>query len=67
MSQHIMTVTLTEDEYNCVQAQLENRDYLFHDDIADKAGMALMASIGMISLAMRDMFLSGGNGKNGKS
>ena len=40
----------------------------FHDDIADKAGMALMSAIGMISLAMRDMFPSGGNGKgNGKS
>ena len=36
----------------------------FHDDIADKAGMALMSAIGMISLAMRDMFPSGGNGKS---
>ena len=37
----------------------------FHDDIADKAGMALISAIGMISLAMRDMFP--GRADNGKS
>ena len=32
----------------------------FHDDLKDKAGMVLISAVGMISLAMRDMFPSGG-------
>ena len=35
----------------------------FHDDIKDKAGMVIISAIGMISLAMRDMFPNGKNGK----
>ncbi len=35
----------------------------FHDDIKDKAGMVIISAIGMISLAMRDMFPNGNNGK----
>ena len=31
----------------------------FHDDIKDKAGMVIISAIGMISLAMRDMFPNG--------
>ena len=33
---------------------------VFHDDVKDKAGMILISAISMITLAMRDMFPSGG-------
>ena len=35
----------------------------FHDDIKDKAGMVIISAIGMISLAMRDMFPNGNKEK----
>ena len=40
MNQHTITVTLTEDEYNCVQAQLENRDYLMKNKVTENEYLA---------------------------
>lgn len=37
---HTVTVELTEDEYSCVQAQLENRKHILGEDVSENEYLA---------------------------